>query len=77
MDSLARTDTVTATYAVKVSGFWHDPRTRSESPHTETFLVAARSPQAALLAGEQLFSRTAAEHRFRRSGRCHAVAEPG
>ena len=73
MDPLAQARS--ATYDVKVSGFWVDLRTKAHTQRTETFRVQACTPRAAQVAGEQLFTAAAAAQRSQRSGRCHAVAQ--
>ena len=68
----ARTTTGPQTFTVEVSGAWIDPRTRQEAPQTQTFRVLALFPEAAEMAGRQLFTSAAAKARCLMAGDCSA-----
>lgn len=50
-------------FRVEVSGTWRDLARSTEEAYTEVYLVAAPGPNAAEVAGVQLFGRAAAGRR--------------
>jgi hypothetical protein len=52
-----------APFRVEVSGMWRDLALRTDEAYTEVYLVAAPGPNAAQVAGVQLFGRAAAGRR--------------